>query len=280
MDTSKIERYYDKTLPFYRLFWHRDYGSHALHCGFWDDQTKTMHEALINQNRFLADQVNLRPGYKVLDAGCGIGGSSIWLARHYGVNVLGITLGMNQAIRAATLARSNEAGLLTQFYVMDYVRTGFSADLFDVVWAIESVCHAENKEEFLKEAHRILKREGKIIVADAFLKRDIRDAQEETLIEQLREGFAVPNLTAIAGFERTLKTVGFKNVKYWDKTHAVKPSSRRMYVMCLISDYIFQIGQRFTVIDEVLRNSVLAGIAQYKAVKADLCGYLVFYGEK
>jgi tocopherol O-methyltransferase len=280
MDKLRIQRYYDKTLPFYRLFWHGDSGSNALHCGFWDSQTKTIHEALLNQDKFLAEQIDLKPGDKVLDAGCGIGGSSTWLSQHYDAIVVGITLSTKQAACAHAWAKTKGVSPLATFYAMDFCQTGFHSNSFDIVWATESVCHAEHKEEFLKEAHRVLKCGGKIIVADGFLKRQTRNPREERLLNHFLHGFAVPNLATIDGFEQSLYATGFKNIQCWDKTNDIKPSSRRMYVMCLISHYVFQIGQLFTAVDEILRNSVLAGIAQYKAVKADLCGYLVFYGQK
>jgi tocopherol O-methyltransferase len=64
----------------------------AMHYGFWDKETSNHAEALINMNRALATRAEVRPGDHVLDAGCGIGGSAIWLARDFGVRVVGITL--------------------------------------------------------------------------------------------------------------------------------------------------------------------------------------------
>lgn len=282
MDKLTIERYYDKTQPFYRLFWHRDSGSYALHCGFWDSNTKSLHEALLNQNHFLAEQVRFKPHHRVrvLDAGCGIGGSSIWLAKHYGAKVTGISLSRTQAQVACALADSNNTASLSKFCVMDYLELGFPANTFDVVWAIESICHAENKKDFVKEAYRVLKPKGKLIISDAFLKRETRIAEDERVLRDFLRGFVVPNLATRNGFEKALQAAGFNNVKYWDKTEEIKPSSKRMYVMCLMSHYFFRICHTFTAVDEILRNSVLAGIAQHKAVKNDLCAYLVFYAEK
>ncbi|KKU04349.1 hypothetical protein A2Z63_00340 [Candidatus Giovannonibacteria bacterium RIFCSPLOWO2_02_44_8] len=78
--TKQIAEYYDKTSPFYKIFWHRDDESHALHYGFWNGDTKSVKEALLNENKFLADILHISSGAKILDAGCSIGGSAIWLA--------------------------------------------------------------------------------------------------------------------------------------------------------------------------------------------------------
>ena len=54
MDNTYVAKYYDETLPYYKRFWH--YGeSNALHYGFWDRGTKSVGEALLNENKFLAE---------------------------------------------------------------------------------------------------------------------------------------------------------------------------------------------------------------------------------
>ena len=280
MNQFKIAAYYNKTLPFYKLFWHRGSGSNALHLGFWNSNTKTLHQALLNENRFLAEQVNAGPGQRILDAGAGIGGSAIWLARHYGAQVVGISLSKKELDIARSTARANGVGSLAQFSVMDYLRTGFPDSSFDVIWAIESVCHAEHKEDFVEEAQRLLKEKGKLVVADGFLKRPAQNAREERIIKHFVDGFALPGLAADYSFEQSLHRAGFKNIQQWDKTNEVRPSSRRMYLMCLISYYVFKVAGRITGVDEVLINSVLAGVSQYKAVKRGLCAYKVFCAEK
>lgn len=280
MDPSRIVNYYQKTLPFYRLFWHRGSGSNALHLGFWDRNIKSIHQALLNENRFLAEQVDVGPGQRVLDAGCGIGGSAIWLATNYKARVIGISLSEKELSIANATAWARGVGSLAQFYVMDYLQTGFPNSSFDIVWAIESMCHAEHKQDFAEEAHRLLKKKGKLIVADGFLKRSGHDAREDRIIKHFVDGFALPNLTTDYSFEKSLQKVGFKNIRRWDKTKEVRPSSRRMYWMCLISYYVFKVAERFTAVDDVLIKGVLAGVAQYQAVKRDLCAYVVFCAEK
>ncbi|MEK7118311.1 MAG: class I SAM-dependent methyltransferase [Patescibacteria group bacterium] len=87
---KKIEDYYDYTLNFYKLFWHGD--TRAVHYGIWDEQTKNLRDALFDMNKFLAEKANIRRGEKVLDAGCGVGGSAFWLVENLGAQVVGITI--------------------------------------------------------------------------------------------------------------------------------------------------------------------------------------------
>lgn len=80
---------------------------------------------------------NTGPGKKVLDVGCGVGGSSRHLARNFGCSVSGITLSPVQAQHATE--RSEKAGLaeLTDFQVADALDLPFPDSSFDLVWSLE-----------------------------------------------------------------------------------------------------------------------------------------------
>src|SRR5262249_9800587 len=100
---ERIRTYYDETWGDYRWLWlsPRNY---AIHFGYWDTGTRTHAESLLNMNRALAERIGLRPGQRVLDAGCGVGGSAAWLARTQGAEVVGITLVASQVARARRYA--------------------------------------------------------------------------------------------------------------------------------------------------------------------------------
>ena len=88
--TEAIVGYYDQTWLDYRILWlNKD--NLAVHFGYTDDSTRSHTDALKNMNRVLADRVRIQPGERVLDAGCGVGGSSLWLATERGAEVVGVT---------------------------------------------------------------------------------------------------------------------------------------------------------------------------------------------
>jgi len=90
MEKETIIKYYNYTSPFYKFFYHGD--SYGIHYGFWDKKTRNHKEALLNTNKFLAEKAALKSDDIILDAGCGIGGSAVWLAKNYNAHVVGITL--------------------------------------------------------------------------------------------------------------------------------------------------------------------------------------------
>ena len=164
MFTNKdIADYYDQTEIHYRRAWDLE-ASLAMHYGYWRENTKNFRESLQHMNEALAQTVNIQASDKVLDAGCGVGGSSIYLAKKHGCQVIGITLSAKQQASAQSNAQKAGVDQLTRFEQQDFACTTFPDQSFDVVWTLESVVHADDKKVFLKEAFRLLKPGGRLIM--------------------------------------------------------------------------------------------------------------------
>jgi MPBQ/MSBQ methyltransferase len=105
------------------------------------------------------------PGTRVLDVGCGIGGTSRHLAaRHPAAAVTGITLSPKQRDRAAALAAERGLGNV-DFCVMDALAMDFPDASFDVVWACESGEHMPDKGAYVREMARVLRPGGTLVLA-------------------------------------------------------------------------------------------------------------------
>jgi len=114
-------------------------------------------------------------GAKVLDVGCGFGGTSRYLADKLGpkADVTGITLSPNQVKRGTELAE--ERGLSNaKFTVMNALEMDFPDNSFDIVWACESGEHMPDKEAYINEMMRVLKPGGKFVMA-TWCQRDDRE---------------------------------------------------------------------------------------------------------
>ena len=81
--------------------------SRSLHYGYWDDSVKNFHEALLNLNKVLAEIAEIKEGENILDAGCGVGGSSLWLAKRKNCTVKGISLNKRQIDKAECIQQKN-----------------------------------------------------------------------------------------------------------------------------------------------------------------------------
>lgn len=278
MNKDKIIDYYDQTEIDYRLIWHLD-SQMAMHYGFWDKTTKNFIQALQRENEILSQIVKIKRSDLVLDAGCGVGGSSIYLAKKYGCRVVGVTLSRQQVVKAKDNAIKHQVDHLTEFKVTDFTKTKFKSNTFDVVWAVESVCHTPSKQKFIKESFRILKKDGRLILADFFVK-DKFSFTEEKIVSSWLKGWSVKSLESMERFQRFLKETGFKNVITKNMTGKIRPSAKRMYVYyfpgLVVGWGLKLLGLR----SKVQNDNIWAAYYQYQALKRNLWEYGVFYAQK
>lgn len=225
---TDIVQYYDECYVDYRVLW-LDGKNLAIHYGYWDEATKTHSQSLVNMNKVLADAVAIDSSELVLDAGCGLGGSSIWIAENYDAEVIGITLAESQMRRARKFARKRGVAGQVRFETADYCHTPFQDQSFDVVWGLESVCYAMDKQAFVKEAYRLLRPGGRLVVADGFAGKTEFTPKEWRSFTKFLDGWAVPNLATPDEFEGYLKGCGFRDIRFTDITRNVMPSAKQMY---------------------------------------------------
>ena len=225
-----VVRYHETLAPTYRKYWYGETShSYGIHCGFWERGTKTLDGALLETNRCLATYAAIEAGDRVLDAGCGVGGSALWLADTLGVEAVGISICPGQVQEATALAERHHLSDRVAFHCEDYCHTTFADGSFDVVWAVESMCHTSAKAAFIREAYRLLAPGGRLIISDVFLTRTTRSKREWQLVNSFETGMAVPDVLSLDHFHDLLTAEGFEQVRLWDKSKAVMPSLRRMY---------------------------------------------------
>ena len=148
----------------------------------------------------------LPAGSKVLDVGCGIGGSARILARDYNLEVVGISISPAQIARATELTPQ---GLPCRFEVMDALDLQLADHSFDAVWSVEAGPHMPDKQQYADELLRVLKLGGLLAVAD-WNRRDPSDGAmtktERKVMRQLLNQWAHPEFASIAGFQQNLET--------------------------------------------------------------------------
>ncbi|WP_299460933.1 class I SAM-dependent methyltransferase, partial [uncultured Gimesia sp.] len=146
-----IRSHYNLTTLFYRLLW----GRH-IHHGLWEENSSATHDnsayeksSAIAQQQLtetLAGFLNIQPDESLLDVGCGMGGSSIHLAKTFGCQVTGITLSPVQKRWATLESRWRGQRHNTQFLCQDAETAEFPPESFDVIWSIECTEHLFDKQ--------------------------------------------------------------------------------------------------------------------------------------
>ncbi|MBK8518532.1 MAG: methyltransferase domain-containing protein [Saprospiraceae bacterium] len=276
---ERIVSYYDETWLDYRVLWINK-RNRALHFGYFEEGINNHDEALINMNMVLSKKANILSSDRVLDAGCGQGGSSMWMAEHIGCHVVGITLVPHQVLKAQEHSKSRKLEDRTEFYVKDYCNTGFSDASFSVIWACESICHSPSKEEFYREAYRLLKPGGRLIVAEYIRNSRNFEPDKEKVLNQWCSGWSMPDLDTWAEHESNLINEGFTNIDHQDVTVNMKPSLEKLH---RVSKKLLKLGNILHFVR--IRNNVkhgnhIASIRQYEALTQKLWYYSIFSASK
>ncbi len=279
VDEKEIIEYYETTEASYIDGWDLN-SSLAMHHGYSDATTKTFRESLKKMNEVLATTAKIKSTDFVLDAGCGIGGSSVYLAKKIGCKCIGITLSETQAQKANRIAITFDKQHLLDFKAMSYMQTTFADASFDIVWGLESICYAPDKEKFVQEAYRLLKPGGRLIIADGMVTKF--ENNEHPIIKKWLLGWRVNYLESPDRFVQFYKNAGFKNVQYIDITKQTKKSSKRLYKIYFASKLWgfwkkITFRYKWTTLQE---QNIDACLYQYKGMQKGLWGYGMVVGEK
>ncbi|HEV2012740.1 MAG TPA: methyltransferase domain-containing protein [Candidatus Dormibacteraeota bacterium] len=233
-DLTPIRQYYDETWPDYRLLWLSP-SNYAIHFGYWGERTHSHADALNQLNAELASRIGISRGVRILDAGCGVGGSAIWLARQLGVDVVGITPVASQVERARHFATEHHVSRQAQFLQQDYTGTSFPAASFDVVWAMESLCHAADKRAFYEEARRVLRPGGRLGIVEYMRTTRPLAGRGEALLHSWLSGWAIPDIATAEEHRQWAAASGLGNVELTDITPQVRRSLARLHRMASLA---------------------------------------------
>jgi cyclopropane fatty-acyl-phospholipid synthase-like methyltransferase len=228
VNEAEIVTYYEECNNAYRDAWGMDTNM-QLNLGLWKAGTKNLAEALVHLNNEIAVLGKIKKEHKVLDAGCGVGGTAIHLAKTIGCHVTGITLTPHQVETAKRNAEKHGVSHLTDFKLMNYMSTSFTDSQFDIITGLESICYAEPKIDFVKEAFRILKKGGKVVLAENLQgKDDLTKREYDELYTFAFHGCKVESLDTAKQYLDNLKKTGFDSYQCIDYTDLIRPSIKRL----------------------------------------------------
>lgn len=200
------------------------------HFGYYE--TGTSSEA-IAQQQFLDKIIHifdLKPGMKVLDAGCGQGYVATAVAKACDVDVTGVTLVPFEVKTAQKIARVRGVANSAHFIVGDYQTTLFPQNSFDRVYAIETLSHAPSVASAIEQFYGALKPGGKFIAVEYEIDIAKFSLSDTEILE-----FAI-KYGALHGarqfdmgvFDRILNDAGLENIVERDWTSACLPSFQRL----------------------------------------------------
>ncbi|MEG4442287.1 methyltransferase domain-containing protein [Microcoleus sp. AT9_B5] len=199
----------------------------------------------------------LGESYRILDVGCGIGGSTLYLTEKFSsmaqnnlkldggvdrdfsrspelnktgasVTATGITLSPVQANRATERAKIAGMESNVNFLVADALNMPFSDESFDLVWSLESGEHMPDKIKFLQECCRVLKPGGTLILA-TWCHRPLGETAGELTDEERKElaeiyrVYALPYVISLPEYEEIVRSLPLTSIRTADWSKAVAP---------------------------------------------------------
>jgi tocopherol O-methyltransferase len=223
---NQIQQFYDASSGLWEQVW----GEH-MHHGYYGATGKEKKDRRQAQIELIEEMLNwaeVKQAEKILDVGCGIGGSSLYLAQRFNAHAVGITLSPVQASRATE--RAQEAGLASevQFQVADALEMPFADESFDLVWSMESGEHMPDKEKFLQECYRVLKVGGTFLMA-TWCHRPITPAtgeltrDEQQHLADIYRVYCLPYVISLPEYEAIARTLPLHNIRTADWSDAVAP---------------------------------------------------------
>lgn len=265
VSAREVRTHYDLLSVLYHFFW----GEH-IHHGYWYGQ-EPAREAQVNLVRLLSERAGVERGMRVLDVGCGVGGSSLWLARR-GCEVTGITLSPVQAVMARLKAR--QRGIRNaSFRVFDANYLGGLEETFDCIWVIECSEHLADRARFFRQCYTLLRPGGRLALCSWL--RGEREWAAPEMLEEIYGAMVSPPLLGGDELVGLLEEAGFAAIRFEDITSRVKPTwdhcleiSRRPLFRGLLPVMGSKVG-RFVRSFELMKAAYEQGIMAYGMVTAE-----------
>ncbi|KAF5730309.1 phosphoethanolamine N-methyltransferase 1 isoform X1 [Tripterygium wilfordii] len=157
-------------------------------------------------------KLDLKPGQKVLDVGCGIGGGDFYMAGNFDVHVVGIDLSVNMI----SFALEHAIGLKcsVEFEVADCTKIAYPDNTFDVIYSRDTILHIQDKPALFKSFYKWLKPGGKVLITDYCKSTGTPSLEFAAYIKQ--RGY---DLHDVKAYGQMLKDAGFDEVIADDRTN-------------------------------------------------------------
>ncbi len=223
---EQIKQFYDSSSQLWEEIW----GEH-MHHGYYGRSGNykiNRRQAQIDLIEELLIWAKVNQVENIIDVGCGIGRSTLYLAEKFTAQATGISLSPVQISRATQRAKEADLSDKVRFLCANALEMPFPDNTFDLVWSLESGEHMPNKTKFLAECYRVLQPGGKLIMAtwchrstNSFAGELTEDEQRH--LEEIYRVYCLPYVISLPEYEIIVNESGFKDICSNDWSTAVAP---------------------------------------------------------
>ena len=212
--SETVNDYYDLCTEFMQFGWNV-----SLHFAPLKPNEK-LEASIVRHQRMMIEKLKLRENMRVIDVGCGMGGPMRRVARESGARVLCVNNNEQQLNKARQMNIDEGLDHLAEYLHCNFMDMGaIEADSVDAGYAIESTCHAPDKQGAFAEIYRVLKPGAlfwgqEMCMTDKF---DSESSRDRAVKEELMLGIALDGIATFAEVNRALEAVGFQIIEAADK---------------------------------------------------------------
>ncbi|KAJ4470269.1 S-adenosyl-L-methionine-dependent methyltransferase [Lentinula lateritia] len=206
--TEVVNGYYDGATDLYEWGWAQSFHFSRFFKG------ESFAASLARHEHFLAARMNIKPGMRVLDVGCGVGGPARQIAMFTDAQIVGLNNNEFQVGRARKYTKNMGLEGQVSFVKGDFMKLAeqFGEGSFDAVYAIEATVHAPTWEGVYGEIFKVLKPGGVFGVyewcmTDAW---DPSIPEHKALAHEIELGNGIPEMRSLKLARSALTTVGFE----------------------------------------------------------------------
>ncbi len=227
----------------------------------------------------MADQANIKEGTKVLDAGFGFGNSAFWLIQNRNAHVTGISI-VNSQIEEANKKAQKQNIHGVEFITANYLDTPFADNSFEVVWALESQCHSLDKSHFYKEAFRLLKPGGRLVIADSIRSSRQLSPENEKFLKNIFNAWAVPDIDTLEEHQANAAKEGFVNFESRDISKNMFISYKNLRKMIKKLNPLAEVLKKLRIISNIKYTNFKESGKQADALEKGIFGYYILLTHK
>ncbi|KAF3807904.1 Sterol 24-C-methyltransferase erg-4 [Colletotrichum gloeosporioides] len=202
---SLTRQYYNLATDLYEYAW----GASFHFCRF--AYGEAFSRAIARHEHYLAHNMGLKGGMKVLDVGCGVGGPAREMVKFTGCHVTGLNINQYQVQRATNYAAKEGLSHKLDFVQGDFMNIPFPDNSFDAVYAIEATVHAPSLEGVYKEIFRVLKPGGVFGVYEWLMTEEFNnnDLEHRRIRLHIEEGDGIAQMFKISDGLAAIRAAGF-----------------------------------------------------------------------
>ncbi len=214
----------------------------------------SLHPGGLRLTRRLAERIALFSTDIVLDAACGLGESTRFLAREYGCRVFGVDLSQTLARGAA----STHSGENSYYFVGDGEHLPLRDNSFTAAISECSMCLMPESRKGLREIYRALRQGGRMGITDITITGPLPSELEETLLRFLCISHEIP----WSEYPMMIEAEGFERVEVTDESSSLQELLEALRKRLLLAELLRAVGKLSIGRDQLEQGKHLASLAK------------------